>query len=50
MSLVRGVSRKLVLLGFDALTIQPRVLKSLEEQNKRTRKKAEVFTPSCICN
>ena len=30
--------------------IQPRVLKSLEQQNERTRKKAEVFTPSWICN
>ena len=38
------------LLGLDALTIQPRVLKSLQEQSERTRKKAEVFTPSWICN
>ena len=29
--------------------IQPRVLKSLEEQSERTRKKAEVFTPAWIC-
>jgi len=30
--------------------IQPRVSKSLEEQSQRTRKNAEVFTPSWICN
>lgn len=39
-----------ILLGFGALVIQPRVLKSMEEQSERTRKKAEVFTPSWICN
>lgn len=39
-----------VLLGFGALAIQPRVLKSMEEQSERTKKKAEVFTPSWICN
>ena len=33
-----------------ACDIKPRVLKSLEEQNSRTRKKAEVFTPSWVCN
>ncbi|MCR5105726.1 MAG: restriction endonuclease subunit M [Eubacterium sp.] len=30
--------------------IQPRVAKTLEQQAERTRKKAEVFTPSWICN
>lgn len=30
--------------------IRPRVSKSMEEQAMRTRKKAEVFTPSWICN
>lgn len=30
--------------------IQPRVMKAQEEQSKRTRDKAEVFTPSWICN
>ncbi len=30
--------------------IQPRVTKTLEKQQERTRKKAEVFTPSWICN
>lgn len=39
-----------LLLGFGALAIQPRVLKSMEEQSERTKKKAEVFTPSWICN
>ncbi len=39
-----------VLFGLDCVVIQPRVLKSLEEQTERTRKKAEVFTPSWICN
>ena len=31
------------------LDIQPRVLKNAEEQVLRTRKKAEVFTPSWVC-
>ncbi len=35
---------------FGSDIIQPRVAKSLEEQNERTRRKAEVFTPSWICN
>lgn len=39
-----------LLLGMDALDLQPRVLKSMEEQSQRTRQKAEVFTPSWICN
>ena len=39
-----------LLMGFGALAIQPRVTKSFEEQSERTRKKAEVFTPSWICN
>lgn len=30
--------------------LQPRVYKSLEQQTQRTRKKAEVFTPSWVCN
>lgn len=30
--------------------IQPRVSRSIEQQAERTRKKAEVFTPSWICN
>ena len=39
-----------VLLGFDALTIQPRVTKKLAEKAERTRKKGEVFTPAWVCN
>ncbi len=39
-----------LLQGFDSCEIQPRVSKTAEEQNERTRKKAEVFTPSWICN
>lgn len=30
--------------------IRPRVTKSIEEQEKRTHDKAEVFTPSWVCN
>lgn len=36
--------------GFASCNIQPRVFKSSYEQNERTRKKAEVFTPSWIVN
>lgn len=39
-----------ILKGFGSSVIQPRVAKSLEQQAERTRKKAEVFTPSWICN
>ena len=34
----------------DCRIIQPRISKSLEEQKKRISEKAEVFTPSWICN
>jgi type II restriction enzyme len=36
--------------GLDNMELQPRVYKSLEAQKKRTKLKAEVFTPSWICN
>lgn len=36
--------------GFDSFDIQPRVLKAQAEQAVRTRKNAEVFTPTWICN
>lgn len=36
--------------GFASCDIQPRVLKAKSEQLERTRKKAEVFTPTWICN
>ena len=39
-----------VLKGLDLYEIQPRVLKSQEKQQERTKSKAEVFTPSWVCN
>lgn len=39
-----------LITGHRAIIIQPRVMKSEEEKNKRTRDKAEVFTPSWVCN
>lgn len=36
--------------GYNAGIIKPRVTKAKEEQNLRTRDKAEVFTPSWVCN
>ena len=38
------------LKGCNKIKIQPRVEKAAEEQLARTRKKAEVFTPSWIIN
>lgn len=38
------------ILGLDACEIQPRVAKAKEEQSARTKKHAEVFTPSWVCN
>lgn len=35
--------------GDNSVLIQPRILKTLDEQAERTRKKAEVFTPAWIC-
>ena len=32
------------------IDLQPRAFKSADEQNERTRAKAEVFTPSWLCN
>jgi hypothetical protein len=37
-------------INWSSVDIQPRVAKSRSEQSKRTRKNAEVFTPSWICN
>ena len=34
----------------EQIDLQPRVAKSLAEQNERTRSNAEVFTPAWICN
>lgn len=36
--------------GRNANVIKPRVAKAIEEQAKRTKDKAEVFTPSWVCN
>lgn len=38
------------LLGAKSQIIRPRIEKSMEEQQERTKKKAEVFTPSWLCN
>ena len=38
------------LLGYESLEIQPRVFKTVETQAGRTKKKAEVMTPSWLCN
>lgn len=38
------------LIGMDPILLQPRISKAAEEQQERTRKKAEVFTPTWICN
>lgn len=38
------------LIGVSSITLQPRICKSLEDQQARTRKKAEVFTPVWLCN
>lgn len=39
-----------LIIGNNTNIIQPRTAKSLSEQLKRTREKAEVFTPSWLCN
>ena len=39
-----------LITGKHTSVIQPRVSKAEEEKNRRTRDKAEVFTPSWICN
>ncbi len=39
-----------ILLGDNGFVLQPRISKSLEEQQERTRKKAEVMTPVWLCN
>ena len=38
------------LTRINALQLQPRISKALEEQQDRTRKKAEVMTPVWLCN
>ena len=39
-----------LITGLNGEVIRPRVRKSKDEQNDRIRNKAEVFTPSWICN
>ena len=39
-----------LIVGQNTHIIQPRVSKALVEQTQRTRDKAEVFTPSWVCN
>ena len=36
--------------GENRMLVRPRAVKSKEEQEKRTREKAEVFTPAWVCN
>ena len=43
------ITKELV-TGKNAHIISPRVAKTLREQSKRTKEKAEVFTPSWVCN
>ena len=40
----------MLLLGMDAMEIQPRAFKEASEQAERTKKKAEVMTPAWIVN
>lgn len=37
-------------IGFNPIVLQPRISKTIEEQQYRTRKKAEVMTPVWLCN
>lgn len=39
-----------LITGGNTTIIQPRVAKAIEQQTKRTRDTAEVFTPSWLCN
>ena len=43
------VTKELIISG-NNLIVQPRVVKSPEDQIKRTKQNAEVFTPSWVCN
>lgn len=36
--------------GLNSIMIQPRIMKAMEQQQERTKNRAEVFTPSWICN
>ena len=39
-----------LITGENSDVIQPRILKTIESQGNRTKGKAEVFTPSWVCN
>ncbi len=41
---------KSAFIGDDPVLIQPRIEKNVQEQQARTKKKAEVYTPSWLCN
>lgn len=41
---------KELIIGHNSHLLKPRVLRSLDEKNFRTKDKAEVFTPSWVCN
>ena len=41
---------KELITGPNSHLLKPRVLRSLDEKNLRTKNKAEVFTPSWVCN
>ncbi len=38
------------IIGLNSIIIQPRIMKAMEQQHERTKNRAEVFTPSWICN
>ena len=40
----------MLITGPNSMIIRPRVAKETNEQLRRTRDKAEVFTPSWVCN
>ncbi len=44
-----GAEAEITVASLDAIDLKPRILKSQEEQDLRTRKKAEVFTPAWLC-
>lgn len=45
-----GEKDEISLEALEKINLQPRVFKALEAQKARTKKKAEVFTPSWLCN
>ena len=42
--------KPLLITNSNDKVIQPRITKTYKKQNIRTREKAEVFTPSWVCN